>query len=151
MARALQHALFHESRQGRAAEVASWSNAASAVAIAAGVTACAWSSLPVHSAWLGLLAGALTFIGLRLTLANRFTVWIAATVGTLTVAALGGGLAWLFAHVLESAAAPSIAAVAGALLAAALPAWSYAHVARRRAEGVRDSLVEPPISAPRSR
>lgn len=151
MARGLDHALFHESRQGRAAEIAGWSNAASALAVAGGVTTFGWSSLPIHAAWVGLIAGAMTLFALRLALAHRYTVWIAATVGTLTIAALGGGLAWLFAHVLESASAPSIAAVAGALVAALAPARSYAHIAGRRANDVPDSLVEPPVSAPRSR
>jgi len=87
---------------------------------------------------------------LRLALTHRLTVWFAATVGTLTVAAAAGAFAWLFAHVIEVAAAPSIAAIIGALLASLAPAWSYAQIARQRAGDVRDSLVEP-VSAPRSR
>lgn len=148
--RAIRHAVFDESRGGRAAEIAAWSNGASAVAIAAAVTALGWERLPVHAAWVGLLSGALALVVLRFSLTHRLTVWFAAAVGTLTVAAVGGALAWLFAHVVEIAAAPSIAAVGGALLAALAPAWSYASIARRRAEDVRDSLVEP-VSAPRSR
>ena len=77
-------------------------------------------------------------------------MWIAAGFGTLTIAALGGALAWLFGHAVESPAAPSIAAVLGALFASLGPAWSYAHLARRRAEDVRDSLLAP-VSVPHSR
>ena len=147
---ALRHAIFDESRQGRAAEIAGWSNAASALAVAGGTTALTWSRIPVHAAWVGLVAGALTLLLLRLALTHRTTVWIASAIGTLTLSALGGSLAWLFAHVLEVAWAPSVAAVVGALLAALPPAWGYAQIARRRAECVRDSLIDP-ISVPRSR
>ena len=120
------------------------------MAVAVAVTVLGWERLPVHAAWIGLLAGALALVVLRFALTHRLTVWFAAAVGTLTVAAVGGTLAWLFGHVVEIASAPSIAAVAGALLAALAPAWSYANIARRRAEDVRDSLIDP-ISAPRSR
>lgn len=120
------------------------------MAVACAVTVLGWERLPVHAAWIGLLGGALTLVALRLALTHRLTVWFAALVGTLTVAAVGGALAWLFGHVVETAAAPSIAAIAGALLAALAPAWSYANIARLRAGDIRDSLVDP-ISAPRSR
>ena len=152
-ARTAHHAVFHASRGGRAAEIAAWANAASSLAVAGGVVAVTWSQLalaPAHAAWIGLLAGVVAFVGLRLSLAHRFTVWIAAAFGTLTIAALGGALAWLFAHVVESPAAPSVAAVLGAVFAALGPAWSYAHLARRRAEADRDSLIAP-VSVPRSR
>ena len=151
--RAVHHAVFHASREGRAAEIAAWANAASSVAVGAGVAVVVWSQLallPASAAWIGLVAGVVAFVGLRLALAHRLTVWIAAGFGTLTLAALGGSLAWLFGHVVESPAAPSIAAVLGALVAALAPAWSYAHLARRRAEDVRDSLIAP-VSVPRSR
>jgi hypothetical protein len=78
-------------------------------------------------------------------------VWVAAVAGTVTISALGGSVAWLFAHVVDSALAPSIAAVAGALGAALAPAWGYAQLVRRRAEHIRDSLIDPPVSAPTSR
>jgi hypothetical protein len=104
--------------------------------------------LAYSSLWIGLVAGAVTMIVLRLALAHRYTVWLAATLGTLTIGALGGLLAWLFAHALEMPSAPSIAGAIGAVLAALAPAWSYAHLAGRRAENVRDSLVDP-ISARR--
>lgn len=146
--RALHHAVFHESRQGRAVEIAGWSNAASALGVAAAVTYFGWSRLPVHAAWIGLVAGAVTLVVLRLALAHRLTVWVAAAMGTLSVAAFGGGLAWLFAHVLEVPSAPSIGAVLGAVLAALAPAWSYAHLAGRRAANVRDSLVDPVSARP---
>jgi hypothetical protein len=148
--RTLRRAVFDESREGRAAEVAAWSNAAAAVAIALAIMVAGWERLAVHAAWVGLGAGAITLVLLRLALTSRLTVWIAAGTGTLTVAALAGVVAWLFGHVVEVAAAPSIAAVAGALLGALAPAWGYAHIARRRASDVRDSLVDP-VSAPRSR
>jgi hypothetical protein len=148
--RALRHAIFDESRGGRAGEIAAWSNAASAVTIGAAIAALGWNRLPFHAAWAGVTGAVLMLVVLRLALTHRSTVWFAAVLGTLTVAAGGGAFAWLFGHVLELSAAPSIAAVAGAVVAALAPAWSYASIARQRAGDVRDSLVEP-ISAPRSR
>ena len=150
MLRLLRHAVFQASRKGRAGEIAGWANGASALAVAAGVTALGWPQLSMHAAWIGLAVGVISFGGLRLALAHRVTVWIAATLGTVTVAALGGGLAWLFAHVVERPAVPSIAAVVGALGAAIAPAWSYAHLAKRRKENVPDSLISP-VSVPHSR
>ena len=148
--RTLRHAVFDESRGGRAAEIAAWSNAAASVAIALAIIVAGWDRLAIHAAWLGLGAGAITLVVLRLALTSRVTVWVAALAGTLTVAAIAGVLAWLFGHAVEIAEAPSIAAVAGAILGALAPAWGYAHIARRRARDVRDSLVDP-VSAPRSR
>jgi integral membrane sensor domain MASE1 len=87
---------------------------------------------------------------LRLALAHRYTVWISASVGTLTVAAVGSAVGWLFGHIIESPSAPSVAAVLGAILAAAPPAWAYSQVARRRANAERDSLIDP-VSVPTSR
>lgn len=150
MARAVHHAFFHASRAGRASEIAAWANGTSALAVAVGIAVLTWSRLPVHAAWVGLGGGVLVFVGLRLALTHRFTVWIAALVGTLTIAALGGSLAWLFAHVGDNPSAPPTAAVFGAILAALGPAWSYAQLARRRANDVRDSLISP-VSVPRSR
>lgn len=147
---AVRRAIFDESRQGRAAEIAGWSNAASALAIAIALGALTWSRIAVHAIWVGLMVGGITLALLRLALTHRTTVWIASSLGTLTLAAIGGSMAWLFAHVLEIPSAPSIAAVIGALLAALPPAWSYAQLARRRAEHIRDSLVDP-ISVPHSR
>ncbi|MDB4934386.1 MAG: hypothetical protein JWP87_1358 [Labilithrix sp.] len=135
--------VFAESREGRAAEIAAWSNGATAVAVALAITVLGWSRLPVHSAWLGLAAGAFTLLVLRLALAHRFTVWFAAVAGTLTIASLGGSIAWVLGHVIETPSAASIAAVVGALLSALAPAWSYSRIAKRRAESVRDSLVDP--------
>lgn len=148
--RALRHAIFDESRQGRAAEIAAWSNGASACAVALGVTVLGWGHAPIHGAWLGLGAGAVTLLLLRLALAHRVTVWIAAVLGTVTIAALGGSLAWLFAHVIEIPSAPRIAGVLGATLAALAPGWSYAKLVRRRADAIRDSLIDP-VSVPGSR
>jgi hypothetical protein len=148
--RALRHVVLDQSREGRAAEIVAWSNGLGAVAVAGAVTVFGWSRFSVHSAWIGLAAGALALVVLRLALTHRSTVWLAAAVGTTTIAALGGSLAWLFGHVVEVPAVPLIAAALGALLAALAPAWSYAHFARRRASDVRDSLVEP-VSVPSSR
>ena len=148
--RTVQHAVFDESREGRAAEIAAWSNGLSALGLAAAIAVYGWASLPVHSAWIGLAAGVVTLLALRLALTHRWTVWLAGAAGTLTIAALGGSLAWLFGHVVETPAAPSIAAVLGAVAAAIAPAWSYSHLARRRAQSVRDSLVDP-VSVPGSR
>lgn len=145
--RALRSAIFVESRQGRAAEIAGWSNAASAVAVAACAVALAWSRLASNALWLGLATGAITLFLLRLALTNRVTVWIASVLGTLTVAGLGGALTWVFAHVVEMPTLPPIAAVLGAFLASLGPAWSYAQLARRRADSIRDSFIDP-ISVP---
>lgn len=148
--RTLRHAAFDVSRSGRAGEVAAWANAASAVVLGAGAGALAWDRLPVSGAWLGVAVFVLAFVGLRLSLTTRRTVWLAGALGTVTIAALGGSLAWLFAHVVDVPALPPIAAVLGAGLAAAGPAWAYAQLARRRETGIRDSLVDP-ISVPYSR
>lgn len=148
--RAVYQAIFVASRQGRAAEIAAWSNAAGALAVGGGVAALAWSRMGSGAAWLGLGVGAVTLLLLRLALTHRLTVWVASLLGTLTVAACGGSLTWLFAHVLEMPSVPPVAAVVGALLAALAPAWSYAQLARRRAESIRDSLIDP-ISVPHSR
>lgn len=147
--RTLRHVVFDESREGRAAEIAAWSNGLSSLLVGGAVTAFGWSKLPVHSAWFGLAAAALTLLLLRLALTHRYTVWVAALVGTLTIAALGGAVAWLFGHVIEAPAASWVAAVVGALAASLAPAWSYRHLARRRAHDVRDSLMSP-VSAPSS-
>ena len=145
--RALRSAILVESRQGRAAEIAGWSNAASAVAVAAGAVALAWSRLGSHALWLGLPTGAVALFLLRLALTHRMTVWIAAVLGTLTIAVLGGLLSWVFAHALEMPTVPPIAAAVGALLASLAPAWSYGQLVQRRAESVRDSLIDP-VSVP---
>lgn len=150
VARLVHHAIFDASRGGRASEIASWANGASALATGAGVTALLWSHLGSNALAAGLGALVVVFALLRLSLAHRVTVWIAAAFGTLTVTALGGSLAWLFGHVVEVPAAPSIAAVLGGLVAALAPAWSYTQLARLRSERVRDSLFEP-LSAPPSR
>ncbi|MBX3189885.1 MAG: hypothetical protein KF819_22860 [Labilithrix sp.] len=150
IARTVHHAVFDESREGRAAEVAAWSNAASALALGAGATALAWSRSGSRALAIGAATFVVAFVLLRLLLAHRVSVWFAAALGTLTVSALGGGLAWVFAHVVEHPAAPSIGAAIGALLAAALPAWSYGTIARRRRDEIPDSLLEP-VSLPRSR
>lgn len=148
--RRLHHLIFDQSRAGRAYEVAAWANGASALAIALGVGWLLWPRVAENAIWIALVAAVVAFVGLRLSLAHRMTVWIAATTGTLTIASLGAALAWVFGHVIETPAAPSVAAAIGALAAAALPAWSYAHLAARRARDVRDSLIDP-VSVPASR
>jgi len=143
--RNIHHAIFHASREGRCAEIAFWSNTAACFLLGAG-------TFYVTQSWVvGVAIAAAMFILLRIAIANRFTVWIAASFGTLAVSALGGALAWLFAHVIESSAtAPSIAAVAGAVVSATVPAWAFGRLAQRRQEAIPDSLVEP-ISVPSSR
>jgi hypothetical protein len=150
LARAAHHVVFDASRVGRAGEIAAWSNGASGLAVALGMTALLWARFGSNATWLGLLAGAVTLLVLRLALAHRYTVWISALIGTLTIASLGGGVAWLFGHVVESPSAPSVSAVLGALLAALGPAWAYAQLAKRRARAERDSFIDP-ISVPSSR
>ena len=141
--RAVDHVVFDASRLGRAGEIAAWSNAASAFAVAIGTGAFLWSRLANDAAWLGLLAGVATFVVLRLALAHRTTVWISALVGTLTIAALGAAVAWLLGHIVEAPNAPSVAAALGAILAALAPAWAYGQLAQRRASYERDSLLSP--------
>lgn len=137
------HAIFDASRGGRATEIASWANAASALTVGAGLAVLLWPELGANALWAGFAALVVVFVGLRISLAHRVTVWIAAAFGTVTVAALGGSLAWLFGHVVEVPAAPSVAAVVGAVIAALAPAWSYTQIARLRSERVRDSLLAP--------
>jgi hypothetical protein len=135
--RTLLRAVFYESREGRAAEIAAWSNAL--VGLAAGVAL--WLEL---GSWvLAFGAAALVFLVLRVALAHRVTVWIAAVVGTLVVATAGAALAWVFAHVIEIPSAPPIAAVLAGLALGALPGWAYVQLARSRANDVPDSLVTP--------
>ena len=52
--------------------------------LAVGTTALLWTRFASNAAWLGLLAGAVTLLLLRLALAHRYTVWISAAIGTLT-------------------------------------------------------------------
>ncbi len=125
--------MFDASRVGRAGEIAAWSNAASAFAVAVGTGALLWARLGTNAAWLGLGAGVVTFVVLRLALAHRYTVWISASVGTLTIAALGAAVAWLFGHVIDAPSAPSVAAALGAILAALAPAWAYSSPSAARA------------------
>jgi hypothetical protein len=148
--RAADHVVFDASRVGRAGEIAGWSNAASAFAVALGTAASLWSRFATNAAWLGLVAGAATLLLLRLALAHRYTVWISAAIGTLTIASLGASAAWLLGHVVETPSAPSAAAVLGAVIASLAPAWAYAQLAKRRADRERDSLIDP-VSVPGSR
>ncbi len=142
--RFVHHLVFDASRAGRSSEIAAWSNAFASLAIGAGAFALA-RSWPI-----GFGAFVLAFALLRASLAHRLTVWIAASLGTLAVGALGGGLTWLFAHVIDMPSAPSIAAVLGAIGSSLAPAWAYANLAQRRADDVRDSLIHP-VSVPPSR
>lgn len=135
--RAVHHAVFHESREGRAAEVVAWSNAGAA--LGAGAQAFVLGASVAVSVAIAVLA----FVLLRLALLHRVTVWIAAAFGTIAVAGAAGGLAWLFAHVVENPAAPPIAAAAAGVLVAIVPTRAYVQFARSRANDVRDSLVEP--------
>ena len=136
--------MFDASREGRCSEIAAWSSALASLALAAG----AWWFARSWQIALGVFV--LGLASLRVALAHRLTVWIAASLGTLAVGAVGGGLSWLFAHVVDDPTIPSIAAVAGALVSSLAPAWAYASVAQRRAQDVPDSLFDP-VSVPRSR
>ena len=135
--------MFDASRVGRAGEIAAWSNAASALAIAITTGALLWSRFAIDAVWIGLLAGVALFVVLRLALAHRYTVWISALVGTLTIATLGAAVAWLIGHLVEAPDAPTVAAALGAILAALAPAWAYGQLAQRRANSERDSLLSP--------
>lgn len=129
--------MFDASRQGRAAEIIAWSNAAAA--LGAGAQALVLGAPIAAAAGVAVLA----FVLLRLALLHRLTVWIAAACGTAAVAGAAGALAWLFAHAIELDAAPPVAAAAAGILAAILPTRAYLQVERSRAADVRDSLIEP--------
>jgi hypothetical protein len=142
--RALHHAIFHASREGRASEIVLWSNAVASLAMA-GLSWFLFRSTPATIATPVVL-----FVLLRLALMNRHTIWIAASFGTLAVGGGSGALAWLFGHVIEvSASAPSIAAVIFAVVGAMLPAWAYGRLAERRSSNQPDSLIDP-VSVPSS-
>jgi hypothetical protein len=137
----LRHVVFDASRQRRASEIVAWANAIAALGIGALVFA-------LFRSWpLAAVVPVVAFVMLRAALMYRHTVWIAASFGTLAVAGVGGGLAWLFGHVFEIEAAPPIAALLGAALSAIAPSWAYARLAQRRLEGVRDSLLSPAPSS----
>ena len=142
-ARFVRHVVFDASRAGRSSEIAAWSNALASLGLAGGAYAL------VRSWPLALAVAVIAFVLLRVALAHRLTVWIAAALGTLAVGAVGGALCWLFGHVLEQAAAPWIAGALGALLSALAPAWAYGSLAQRRERNIRDSLVDP-VSVPPS-
>ena len=148
--RTADHAIFDASRVGRAGEIAAWSNAASALVVAVGTTAWLWTQFAHEAGWAGLAVGVVTLVALRLALTHRYTVWVSAFFGTLTIAGGGAAMGWLFGHVVEAPSAPSTAAVAGAIVAAIAPAWAYSQLAKRRANAERDSLIDP-VSVPASR
>jgi hypothetical protein len=142
--RLLRRAVVYESREGRAAEIAGWSNFVAAFVVGAGAF---YAERSFAFAFAALVAA---LVALRLALANRVTVWLAAAVGSLSVATACGALAWTFAHVLEMPAAPPIAGALGALVGGAIPATAYLRIARRRADDVPDSLLHAPSLIPPS-
>jgi hypothetical protein len=139
--RTLHHALAFESREGRAAEVCAWANALAAVGVGGG------AYYGVRSFAVGGAVAFATFIMLRLALAHRLTVWLAAAFGSMAVGASAGALGWLFAHVSEWTLAPPIAGMVVGVAATLAPAWAYSQYARTRAN-VPDSLLEPRSSHP---
>ncbi|AKV02269.1 hypothetical protein AKJ09_08932 [Labilithrix luteola] len=127
---------MHESRAGRAAEVAAWANATASLVVGAGVFA-------LFQAWIAALAAAVAvFVLLRVALAHRIAIWISAALGTVSVAAIGGVVSWLFSHMIDRPSVPIIAGVLGAILAGLLPGWSYVSLARRRTDEIPDSLLD---------
>ena len=101
-ARAGRHVVFDESRGGRAAEIAAWSNGASAVALGAAYGARVGAASGARARGSVLRRGALAFARPPPRARASLTLWIAAVGGTLTIAAGGGTLAWLFAHLVET-------------------------------------------------
>jgi hypothetical protein len=133
----IQRVLSYESRDGRAAEIAGWSNALAALGAGGG----AWYGT---GSWIAALAvSVVLFSCLRIALAHRVTVWIACAVGTIVVGATAGALAWTFGHIAEHPLAPALAAMIVGLCSTIAPAWAYTHIARQRANDVPDSLVDP--------
>ncbi len=143
--RAIHHAFVFESRHGRAAEIVGWSNALAALVVGAAV----YRGLEL-TLLLALGATVLAFVLLRLALAHRLTLGLAALAGTLSVAAVSGLFAWTLGHAIESYAwAPHVLGIASALGGALAPAWAYASVAAHRRQQVPDSLISP-VSGPPS-
>ncbi len=141
--RVLHRGLFYESQNGRAAEIAAWSNALAALGLGA-------ASYFVLTSWVAAVVVApLAFMGLRLSLVNRKTLWIAAVLGTLAVAGTAGGLGWLFGHLAEARAVPPIMCALAAIGAGLVPAWAFSKLASVR-EVTRDSLIDA-SSVPSSR
>lgn len=136
LGRAVVRAFVYESSGGAAAEVVGYANALPALAAAAGAWALA------STAWIAIVAGLVVYALLRLALAHRITIWIAAVLGTLAVAALVGVLAWVFAHFVEAPWAPPLGAVLGVLAGGALPGWAYGRLIVARMNDVPDSLIE---------
>jgi hypothetical protein len=142
--RAMHHVVFHASREGRAAEIVGWSNVVASLVLGGAIFA------RTRHAGLSVAVAVVALLLLRLALANRVTVRIAAVLGTVAVAAMGGGASWVLAHVLESVpSAPIVAAVIGTALSAVMPVWAYGRIAHLR-EHTRDSLIDP-VSVPSSR
>lgn len=135
-ARAVHRAFVYESSGGAAAEVVGYANALPALTVAAGVWALA------STAWIAVSAGLVTYALLRLALAHRVMIWIAAVLGTLAVAGLGGALAWVFAHFVETSWAPPACAVLGVIAGGALPGWAYGRLILARMNDVPDSLID---------
>jgi hypothetical protein len=133
--RRLRRIVVDRSSHGRSAEIVGWSNAAAAAAAAIAI------GVRTAAPWGALLAFLVGFAGLRLMLAHRKTVGIAAMVGTLSIAGAAGVVTWLFAHVVDRAGFADAVAIVGALAGGAVSAWAYADLASKRHAKVPDSLV----------
>jgi len=138
----MRRLVLDRSRHGRAAEIVGWSNATAAF-LAAGAT-----GVRTRAPLGALLTFVVAFASLRLMLAHRRTIGVAAMAGSVAVAATTGGLAWLFAHLVDAPGFADAMAVVGAVVGGAVPAWAYADLAAKRHARVPDSLVT--ASAPSS-
>lgn len=104
----------------RAAEIVAYAHGGVGLAVAG---ALAWfASLP--ALW-SLGGGALTFLVLTAFVFNRYTVWLAALLGSGMAAATVGCLGWFVGHGAEWVHGPVLGTIVGGLLGAgvAIPAY----------------------------
>src|SRR5262245_44269551 len=81
--RALRHGILQASREGRCSEIVAWSNAVASMSIGA-------FAYMLSGAWgIGLAVAVAALVVLRLAIAHPRAVWIAASLGTVAVAAAG--------------------------------------------------------------
>lgn len=142
----VSHVLFDASREGRSAEIVGWSHALVSLELAAGVFVLT-RSLP-YGWGIALAAGVVGFIVLRAAMTNALTLWFAAFFGTTAVAALAGGLGWLFGHLVDLPSVPPITGALSAVIAGLVPAFAYRRIGKRRSDGVVDSLLAPRVPPP---
>ena len=104
----------------RAAEIVAYAHVIVAIAISAGlVWGAGWSA-----AW-ALAVGGGAFVMLMACVCHRYTVWLAALLGSGVSAATMGSLGWLLGHAWQWSYGPTAGTISGAIVgaAAAIPAY----------------------------